>query len=103
MEDAADGIVLAAERYNGREPVNLGVGREISIADLVTTIARMTGFGGDIHWDPSMPDGQPRRSVDPRRARELFGFDARTPFEEGLQRTIAWYEDARVGQAVVTA
>lgn len=103
VEDAAEAIVVAAERYDGRAPVNLGVGREITIADLVATIARLTGFAGDIRWDPQMPDGQPRRSVDPRRARELIGFEATTPFEEGLRRTIAWYEDARVGAALATA
>ena len=103
VEDAAEAIVLAAERYDGRAPVNLGVGREISIADLVSAIATMTGFKGDIRWNASMPDGQPRRSVDPRRARQLFGFEARTPFEEGLQRTIARFEDARVGSVAAPA
>ena len=91
VEDAAEGIVLAAERYNGNEPVNLGAGREISIRDLVQTIARMCDFGGQIRWDSSQPDGQPRRMLDASRAKELFGFEARTDFEDGLRRTIQWY------------
>ena len=90
-EDAAEGIVLAAERYTGDEPVNLGSGMEISIRDLVETIARLTGYQGDIVWDASKPNGQPRRQLDVSRAEELFGFRARTSFEEGLRRTIEWY------------
>lgn len=90
-EDAAEGIVLAAERYTGDEPVNLGSGMEISIRDLVETIARLTGYQGDIVWDTSKPNGQPRRQLDVSRAEELFGFRARTSFEEGLRRTIEWY------------
>ncbi len=92
VDDAAEGIVLAAERYDGAEPVNLGTGQEISIRDLVELIARLTGFTGEIVWDTSKPDGQPRRCLDVTRAKELFGFEARTPFEEGLRQTIAWYE-----------
>ena len=95
VEDAAEGIVLAAERYDGSDPVNLGVGSEITIRDLVTLIARLTGYRGEIRWDPSKPDGQPRRALDTSRARERFGFVARTGFEDGLRRTIAWYEEDR--------
>jgi GDP-L-fucose synthase len=92
VEDAAEGIVLAAERYDGAEPVNLGVGREITIRELVELIARLTRFAGEIRWDPSKPDGQPRRALDTSRAREHFGFVATTGFEDGLRRTIEWYE-----------
>jgi GDP-L-fucose synthase len=92
VDDAAEGIVLAAERYDGAEPVNLGVGREITIRELVELIARLTRFGGEIRWDPSKPDGQPRRALDTSRARERFGFVATTGFEDGLRRTIDWYE-----------
>ncbi|MDR3636189.1 MAG: GDP-L-fucose synthase, partial [Isosphaeraceae bacterium] len=92
VEDAAEGIALAAERYDGSDPVNLGVGAEITIRDLVGLITRLTSFGGDVRWDTSKPDGQPRRALDTSRARERFGFVAATTFEDGLQRTIAWYE-----------
>ncbi len=95
MDDAAEAIVLAAERYDGPEPVNLGVGQEITIRDLVTLLAELTGFTGEIHWDASKPDGQPRRALETSRARERFGFVARTPWEEGLRATIAWYESGR--------
>jgi len=91
VEDAAEGIVLASELYDGPEPVNLGAGREITIRDLVETIARLCGFKGDIRWDSSKPDGQPRRMLDTSRARELFRFESKTDFEEGLRRTIQWY------------
>lgn len=91
VQDAAEGIVRAAELYNGVDPVNLGSGREISIRDLVSTIARLTGFTGDIRYDPSKPNGQPRRQVDVSRAHEAFGFKAETSFEEGLRETVAWY------------
>lgn len=94
VDDAAEGIVLGAERYDGEDPVNLGVGREITIRELVEVIANLTRFEGELRWDPSKPDGQPRRALDTRRAREQFGFEARTTFEEGLRRTIAWYEQA---------
>jgi GDP-L-fucose synthase len=94
VDDAAEGIVLAAERYDGAEPVNLGVGREITIRQLVELIARLTRFAGEIRWDPSKPDGQPRRALDTSRAREQFGFVAATDFEEGLRRTIGWYEQS---------
>jgi GDP-L-fucose synthase len=95
VDDAAEGIVLAAERYDGAEPVNLGVGREITIRELVTLIARLTGFEGEIRWDASKPDGQPRRALDTSRARERFGFVAGTSFEDGLRRTIEWYGQYR--------
>jgi len=91
VEDAANGILLAAEEYNGREPVNLGSGYEISIKNLVELIVNLTGFEGQIVWDTSKPNGQPRRSLDTSRAKEYFGFEAQTPFEEGLLRTIEWY------------
>jgi GDP-L-fucose synthase len=83
--------VLAAERYDGAEPVNLGAGQEISIRDLVGLIARLTGFSRRIVWDASKPDGQPRRMLDTSRAATYFGFVAKTPFEEGLRRTIERY------------
>lgn len=92
VDDAADGIGLAAERYDGAEPVNLGVGREITIRDLVDLIVRLTGFLGEVRWDANKPDGQPRRALDTSRAREKFGFVARTTFDDGLARTINWYE-----------
>jgi GDP-L-fucose synthase len=91
VEDCADGIVLAANRYDGAEPVNLGTGVETSIRETVDLVAELVGFDGDIVWDTSMPNGQPRRGLDASRARELFGFEARTPLREGLERTIAWY------------
>jgi GDP-L-fucose synthase len=96
VDDAAEGIVLATERYDGAEPVNLGVGREITIRDLVALIVRVTGFEGQIRWDATKPDGQPRRALDTSRARERFGFQARTSFEDGLRATVDWYE--RVGR-----
>ena len=95
VDDAAKGIVLAAERYEGADPVNLGVGQEITIRDLVELIVRLTEFAGEIRWDPSKPDGQPRRALDTSRAREQFGFVATTGFEDGLRRTIDWYEQSR--------
>ena len=95
VDDAAAGIVLAAERYDGRDPVNLGVGSEITIKDLTNLIVRLTGFHGEIRWDPSKPDGQPRRALDTSRAREGFGFVAGASFEEGLRATIDWYETTR--------
>jgi len=93
VEDAAEGIVLAAEQYDGADPVNLGAGQEISIKDLVGLIARLTGSSGRIVWDTSKPDGQPRRMLDTSRATTSFGFVAKTPFEEGLRRTIEWYRE----------
>jgi GDP-L-fucose synthase len=91
--DAAMGITLAAERYNGSEPVNLGSGMEISIKELAEMIARLIEFTGDIVWDTSKPNGQPRRALDVSRAKEYFGFEAKMPFEEGLSRTIAWFRE----------
>jgi len=91
VEDAADGILLAAEKYNSSEPVNLGSGMEISIKDLVELIARLTGFEGKLVWDTSKPNGQPRRRLDVSRAEKEFGFKAKVNFEEGLRRTIDWY------------
>jgi GDP-L-fucose synthase len=91
VEDAAEGIVLAAERYDGSDPVNLGSAFEISIKDLVETIARLTGFKGKLLWDTTKPNGQPRRKLDTSRAEREFGFRAMTSFPEGLERTIAWY------------
>jgi len=89
--DAAEGILLAAERYDGSEPVNLGSGMEISIRDLVELIVKLTGFEGKIVWDKSKPDGQPRRALDVSRAREYFGFEAQTNFEQGLRNTIDYF------------
>ena len=91
VEDAAEAFVLAAERYDGEAPVNIGAGKEISIRELAELIAELTGFSGEITWDESMPNGQPRRSLDASRAKELFGFEARTSLREGLERTIVWY------------
>ena len=91
VDDCVDGLVLAAERYEGAEPVNLGTGVETTIRDLAETIADIAGFAGEIVWDTSMPNGQPRRSLDPSRAARLFGFHARTALREGLERTVAWY------------
>jgi len=95
VDDAAEAIVLATERYEKADPVNIGSGQEIAINDLVEMIGRLTGFRGRIVRDPSRPDGQPRRCLDTSRAKEEFGFVARTPFEEGLRKTIEWYEGSR--------
>jgi GDP-L-fucose synthase len=95
VDDAARGILLAAERYDGRDPINLGVGSEITIRNLTELIARLTGFAGEIRWDPSKPDGQPRRALDTSRAREAFGFTADTSFEDGLRAMVEWYRHAR--------
>jgi len=91
VEDAAEGILLAAEKYDESNPVNLGAGFEIAIKDLVPLIARLTGFKGDIVWDRTKPDGQPRRCLDVERAWNKFGFRAHTSFEDGLRKTIGWY------------
>ena len=91
VEDCAEAIWLAAQRYDGAEPVNVGTGDEISIRELADLIADLTGFGGEIRWDTSKPNGQPRRRLDVSRAHELFGFRARMPLREGLERTVAWY------------
>jgi GDP-L-fucose synthase len=93
--DAAEGILLAAEKYNSSEPVNLGSGKEISIKDLAEMIKRLTGFQGKIAWDTSKPNGQPRRALDTSRAEKFFGFKAAVPFEEGLRQTIDWYLENR--------
>lgn len=89
--DAAEGIVLATERYNKSDPVNLGSGKEISIKNLIVLICQLMNFEGELHWDPSKPDGQPRRLLDVSRADKEFGFKAKTSFEEGLRQTIDWY------------
>lgn len=96
VEDAAEGIALGAELYNGADPVNLGTEEEVAIKDLAELIAKLVGFEGELRWDPSKPDGQPRRRVDSSRARTLFGFEAKVPLEEGLRRTIDWYLENRV-------
>jgi len=93
--DAAEGILLATEHYNGAEAVNIGAGFEITIKELAEKIARLTGFDGELRWDPSKPDGQPRRRLDVSRAKKLFGFEAKMPFEEGLKATIKWYKQHR--------
>jgi len=93
VDDAADGIVRGTATYDGAEPINLGVGSEITIRDLVTLIGELVGFDGDIRWDATKPDGQPRRALDTSRARDLLGFTARTSFEDGLRATIAWYRE----------
>jgi GDP-L-fucose synthase len=95
VEDAADGILRATEKYNGSDPVNLGSGNEISIKELVEMISRLVGFNGKLVWDTSKPNGQPRRGLDVSRAEKLFGFRARTSFETGLRRTIDWYKENR--------
>lgn len=92
VEDCAEGILLAAKDYDDGAPVNLGTGREVVIRDLVQTIARLSGFEGEVRWQKSKPDGQPRRQLDVTRAFEKFGFRAQTSLEEGLRRTIDWYE-----------
>ena len=95
VEDCARAIALATERYHGSEPVNLGSGMEISVKNLSTQIAELCGYQGKLVWDSTKPDGQPRRCLDTQRARDLFGFQAETPFPEGLRKTIAWYEQNR--------
>jgi GDP-L-fucose synthase len=92
VRDAARGIVLAAQRYDGEDPVNLGTGGEITIRDLVTTLAQVVGFRGDIVWNTEQPNGQPRRALSTERARERFGFQAEITFLEGLRETVAWWE-----------
>ena len=91
VEDCAEGIVLAAERYDKSDPVNLGAGFEISISDLAEKIVALTGFRGEVIWDPSQPDGQPRRMLDVSRAEKEFGFRARTGIMDGLKKTLDWY------------
>ncbi len=94
-EDCADGLVTAMQKYDGPEPVNLGSGREITIRDLVELVAKLSSFKGRIEWDPTKPDGQPRRCLDVQRAKNLFGWSAKTGLEEGLSKTIAWFEANR--------
>jgi GDP-L-fucose synthase len=91
VDDAANGIMLAAENYNSSDPINLGAGMEISIRDLTIRIAELSGFHGELVWDPTKPDGQPRRSLDTTKAEKLFGFRAKVPFDEGLRDTIEWF------------
>ena len=98
VDDCVEGLLLAAGRYDGAAPVNLGTGVETSIRELAETIAALTGFEGELSWDTSMPNGQPRRRLDASRARELFGFEARVPLRDGLARTVEWYR-ASVGAA----
>lgn len=95
--DAAEAIALATERYNGAEPVNIGAGFEITIKDLAEKIARLTGFKGRLQWDPTKPDGQPRRCLDTSLAKEYFGFEAKTDFDAGLKATIDWYREHQSG------
>lgn len=95
VEDAAEGILLAAERYDDSQPVNLGSGQEIRIRELAEMIARLTGFEGQFHWDTSKPNGQPRRALNTERAQALFGFRSQTSFEAGLRKTIDWYREHR--------
>ena len=96
VTDAAEGILLATERYNGPQPVNIGAGFEITIKDLVEKIVKLTGFKGQIRWDSSKPDGQPRRRLDVSRAKQLFGFEAQMTFDEGLKRTVDWFRQNRI-------
>jgi GDP-L-fucose synthase len=103
VDDAAEGIVLATERYDSPQPVNLGAGRQLTIRELVALVAEQTHFGGAVVWDPSRPDGQLRSALDTTRARESFGFVARTPFEIGLRDTVAWYEAEVARTSVPTA
>ena len=96
VEDAAEGILLATERYNKPEPVNIGAGFEIKIKDLVDLIAELTGFNGRIVWDTTKPDGQPRRCLDVSKAKKEFGFEAKTDFRDGLRKTIDWHKEQRL-------
>jgi GDP-L-fucose synthase len=91
VEDAAEGVLLATEKYNKPDPVNLGASREITIKELVDLIAQLVGYNGKIIWDTSKPDGQPRRCLDTSKAKKELGFEAKTDFKEGLKRTIEWY------------
>ena len=93
--DAAEGILLATEHYNGAEAVNIGAGFEITIKELAEKIVKLTGFEGELRWDSTQPDGQPRRRLDVSRAKKMFGFEAKMPFEEGLKATIEWYKQNR--------
>lgn len=97
VEDCAEALALAAERYDGPEPINLGTGEEISIRELAGLVAEITGFSGRLRWDTSKPNGQPRRRLDTSRAEALLGFRARTPLRQGLARTVEWYRSSRAG------
>ena len=99
VEDAAEAVVLAAERYQGREPVNIRSGSEISTRSLGELIKDVTGYEGALAWDANRPDGQPRRALDTSRATQAFGFKARTPLKEGLERTVRWYLDQGGGRS----
>jgi GDP-L-fucose synthase len=103
VDDAARAVVLAAERYEGSEPINLGTNREVTIRETAETIAKLVGFDGELRWDPSKPDGQPRRRVDATRAREFLGWEATVPFEDGLRATIDWYVANRADAERVNA
>ena len=100
VDDAARGIMLATEKYDKPDPVNLGSSEEISIRDLVTLIAELSGFAGDLVFDPTKPDGQPRRKLNVERATREFGFTSETPFRVGLQRTIEWFKEATARSSV---
>ncbi|HEY7693192.1 MAG TPA: GDP-L-fucose synthase [Gaiellaceae bacterium] len=100
VEDCAAALLLAAERYDGAEPVNVGTGEEISIRELAELVAELTGFEGALRWDATKPNGQPRRKLDTTRAKELFGFEAQTPLREGLERTISWYRESKAVHAL---
>jgi GDP-L-fucose synthase len=102
VDDCAEALVLAAERYDSPEPVNVGTGIEVSIRELAGLVARLTGYCGELVWDGSRPNGQPRRRLDVSRAAAAFGFRAETPLEEGLERTVAWYRTQQ-GEAVAAA
>jgi hypothetical protein len=99
VDDAAERIVLAAEKYDGPAPINIGTGQEITIRELVGLIVELTGFMGEVRWDPTKPDGQPRRALDIGRARQLLGFTARVPFREGLKRAVASYRGSKHNQS----
>jgi GDP-L-fucose synthase len=99
VDDCVDGLLLAADRYDDPDPVNLGTGVETTIRELAETIADLTGFTGEIVWDASMPNGQPRRQLDASRAAERFGFRARVPLRDGLERTVAWYRENALSRA----
>ena len=99
VDDCVEGLVRAAAHFDGAEPVNLGTGQEISIRELATLVAELTGFEGEIRWNTAMPNGQPRRSLDTSRGEALFGFRARVPLRDGLARTIVWYRSTRLAHA----
>jgi GDP-L-fucose synthase len=103
VEDAAEAIVLAAERYDSPDPVNLGSGTEISIRELVGMVTELVGYSGAVEWDSSMPDGQPRRCLDTSRALREFGWQAQVPFRAGLERTIAWFLESQERKTVLGA